>query len=190
MDWWPFSNMVFHHIHSYSIFWEIWRRNMCHVKTRLLNIILKAKLRQRNPPHKFDKTAMWAVEVYSLYTSVSIISRAHSMTKKRLDTVGSRLVSTTTQANCQLGSTLSNADFQKRKSPWHVFNRVAISKDCLSLGVKKLQHSDRSNTWISTSKSGTRRAMTWCTKNHGRYPLQGSPSKNCPLVCRIHHVSM
>jgi hypothetical protein len=56
--------------------------------------------------------------------------------------------------------------------------------------VKKLQHSDRSNTWISTSKSGTRRAMTWCTKNHGRYPLQGSPSKNCPLVCRIHHVSM
>ena len=83
MDWWPFSNMVFHHIHSYSIFWEIWRRNMCHVKTRLLNIILKAKLRQRNPPHKFDKTAMWTVEVYSLYTSVSIISRAHSMTKKK-----------------------------------------------------------------------------------------------------------
>ena len=70
MDWWPFSNIVFHHIHSYSIFWEIWRRNMCHVKTRLLNIILKAKFRQRNPPHKFDKTAMWTVEVFILYIGI------------------------------------------------------------------------------------------------------------------------
>lgn len=28
----------------------------------------------------------------------------------------------------------------------------SISKDCLSLGLRKLQHSDTSNTWINTSE--------------------------------------